>query len=114
MTIRKNKFGTRRYPIAMAISLLFTPALMPSAFAATCTVTNTNDSGAGSLRACIASATGGDTIDLSGQTGTISLTTTDTTTTYTPSGQGSTSDTSACASAAASPTTSRNISSVTL
>src|SRR5262245_28284668 len=42
--------------------------------AATITVTNTNDSGAGSLRQAIADANDGDTIDF-GVTGTISLTT---------------------------------------
>ncbi len=89
------KMKAQRQPIALAISLLFAPAMFQTAFAATCTVTNLNDSGAGSLRNCIASASSGDTIDLSGQTGTISLTTTDTTSGYTPAGQGATSDTSA-------------------
>ena len=37
-------------------------------------VTNTNDNGPGSLRQAIADASPGDTIDLSGLTGTISLT----------------------------------------
>src|SRR5690349_13243272 len=42
--------------------------------AATIVVTNTADSGAGSLRAAIASATNGDTIDATGISGTIYLT----------------------------------------
>src|SRR6266404_1774525 len=42
--------------------------------AATITVTNTADSGAGTLRAALASAANGDTIDASGVTGTILLT----------------------------------------
>ncbi|MDB5327309.1 MAG: hypothetical protein JWM57_2878, partial [Phycisphaerales bacterium] len=40
---------------------------------ATVTVANLNDSGAGSLRACIADAAAGDTIDLGSLSGTISL-----------------------------------------
>src|SRR5437660_7308758 len=42
--------------------------------AATITVTNTNDSGAGSLRAAIQVANDGDTIDATGVSGTILLT----------------------------------------
>src|SRR5262249_22823747 len=42
---------------------------------ATITVTSTADSGAGTLRAALASAANGDTIDASGVTGTILLTT---------------------------------------
>src|SRR5213596_1292001 len=49
-------------------------ASVQSARAATMTVTNTNDSGAGSLRQALASANDGDTIDC-GVTGTITLTT---------------------------------------
>jgi hypothetical protein len=42
--------------------------------AAVILVTNTNDSGAGSLRAAIASAASGDTVDATGVSGTITLT----------------------------------------
>ncbi len=52
---------------APALALLSTS----TADAATLTVANTNDSGAGSLRAALAAASAGDTIDLSGLTGTI-------------------------------------------
>jgi len=45
-----------------------------SAEAATITVMNTNDSGAGSLRAALASAANGDTIDATGMSGAILLT----------------------------------------
>src|SRR3990167_2978203 len=95
MTIRTTIPRTRLRPLALALSLLFAPALIPTAFAATFVVINTNDSGVGSLRNAIASAASGDTIDMSGITGTIALTTTDTTTTYTPSGQIAMTDTSA-------------------
>ncbi len=44
-----------------------------TADAATITVANTNDSGSGSLRAAVADASPGDTIDLSGLSGTINL-----------------------------------------
>jgi hypothetical protein len=45
-------------------------------FGAVCTVTNTSDSGAGSLRGCIASAASGDTINFSlASPATITLTT---------------------------------------
>ena len=46
-----------------------------AARAATITVSNTNDSGAGSLRAALAAATNGDTISATGIVGTITLTT---------------------------------------
>src|SRR5262249_12088830 len=78
----------RLRPVAFAISLAFAP---PS-FAAVCTVTNTNDSGAGSLRACIASANSGDTNNIP-IAGTISLTTVDMGTSYTPTGLAALSDT---------------------
>lgn len=56
-------------------ALLFTSSLMLSLYAqaATITVTNGNDTGAGSLRAAIASAAAGDVIDFSGVT-TVTLT----------------------------------------
>ena len=52
-----------------ALALLTTS----TADAATITVANTNDSGAGSLRAALAAASAGDTIDLTGLAGTINL-----------------------------------------
>jgi hypothetical protein len=64
--------GTCRILFATCLSALCLTAL--SAQAATITVTNTNDSGAGSLRQAIADANDGDTIHF-GITGTITLTT---------------------------------------
>jgi Chlamydia polymorphic membrane protein (Chlamydia_PMP) repeat len=61
-----------RILFAACLSALCLVAL--SAQAATITVTNTNDSGAGSLRQAMADAVNGDTIDF-GVTGTITLTT---------------------------------------
>src|SRR5262245_15014783 len=49
-------------------------AVFPSAQATTVTVTNTEDSGPGSLRAALATANDGDTIDATGVSGTIILT----------------------------------------
>src|ERR1017187_442179 len=54
-----------------AIVTLF---LWTTVHAATITVSNTNDNGTGSLRAALAVATGGDTIDATGISGTITLT----------------------------------------
>ena len=64
--------NTCRILFATCLSALCLIAL--STQAATITVTNTNDSGAGSLRQSIADAVNGDTIDF-GVTGTITLTT---------------------------------------
>ena len=58
-------------PIALALAVLDAAAL--NARAAILTVTSTADSGAGSLRAALASAADGDTIDFS-VTGTVLLT----------------------------------------
>ncbi len=56
--------------------LMVLALLLPcAAYGATITVTNLNDSGAGSLRAAIASASSGDTINFSGVIGTITLST---------------------------------------
>jgi hypothetical protein len=64
----------------MKTQILFISALMSTAFvslssnhAATITVTNTNDSGPGSLRQALADANNGDTVNFS-VTGTITLT----------------------------------------
>ena len=54
-----------------AIATLF---LWTTVHAATITVSNTNDNGTGSLRAALAVATGGDIIDATGISGTITLT----------------------------------------
>src|SRR5262245_14214374 len=56
----------------IATALLFAAAIPVQAN--TCTVTSTADSGAGTLRACLASAADGDTIDATGVSGTILLT----------------------------------------
>ncbi len=51
-----------------------TLSLWTTVHAATITVSNTNDNGTGSLRAALAAASGGDTIDATGISGTITLT----------------------------------------
>src|SRR6476660_8887122 len=56
------------------ICLTLVCALVTSVHANTITVTNTNDSGPGSLRDALASANEGDTIDATGVSGTILLT----------------------------------------
>src|SRR2546427_7959064 len=57
---------------ALVLALLCAGSIILSA--ATITVSNTADSGAGSLRAALAGAANGDTIDATGVTGTITLT----------------------------------------
>jgi hypothetical protein len=72
MSQRIFNSNTCRILFATCLSALCLIAL--GAEAATITVTNTNDSGAGSLRAGLASAANGDTIDATGISGTITLT----------------------------------------
>src|SRR6476660_2056215 len=67
-------FNLKTCRIVFAICLSAFCLIAPSTHAATITVANTNDSGAGSLRQAIADANDGDTIDF-GVTGTITLTT---------------------------------------
>ena len=64
MTDTNTPRPSRLAPWAAALPLLAAPA----AQAATLTVTNPNDSGAGSLRQAVADAAGGDTIEF-GATG---------------------------------------------
>ncbi len=59
--------------LTLVVAQLFTPAGMGTAHAATVTVSNTADSGPGSLRQAIADAAAGDTITF-GVNGTITLT----------------------------------------
>jgi hypothetical protein len=61
-------------PLLSVLLLLAVLALAISGRAATLTVTTTADGGAGSLRAALASAADGDTIDATGVSGTIALT----------------------------------------
>jgi len=72
-TMRNNLTTTARLVLPMFILIILTTL---SAHAATLTVTNTDDSGAGSLRQAILDAAAGDTVDfnLSGCPCTITLT----------------------------------------
>src|SRR5215470_4669821 len=65
--------SARACPAALIAAALFFAAAICT-HATTCTVTNTADSGAGTLRGCLASAADGDTIDATGVSGTILLT----------------------------------------
>src|SRR5215471_6108039 len=60
--------------IITAVSVSLVVLATTSALAATIVVTNTADSGSGTLRSALASATDGDTINATGVTGTILLT----------------------------------------
>jgi len=60
--------------ISAAICLTLACALTIPAYATTITVTNTNDNGVGSLRQALLDANDGDTIDATGISGTITLT----------------------------------------
>jgi len=74
----RGPFGELK-PLTAALALGLGLSFAPTTYAATFTVTNLNDSGAGSLRAAITSANGAagaDTVDFqAGLTGTITLTT---------------------------------------
>lgn len=72
-----SKMHTNRHkPLAAAMLLACGSMACPLASAATIPVTNCNDSGNGSLRAAIAEAQNGDTVDMSVLTcSTITLTT---------------------------------------
>src|SRR5262245_39194593 len=72
--IYQRIFNSNIYGIVFATCLSAVCLIAPSTQAATITVTNTNDSGTGSLRQAIADAVNGDTIEF-GVTGTINLTT---------------------------------------
>lgn len=68
-------YGIKRVNInAAAICFTLACALITPAHATTITVTNTNESGPGSLRQALAIANDGDTIDVTGISGAISLT----------------------------------------
>jgi parallel beta-helix repeat protein/predicted outer membrane repeat protein len=68
--------GVQMRPIATAIGIALGIGFVPAASAATLTVLNTADNGAGSLRNTVAAAAAGDTINFAGGvTGTITLTT---------------------------------------
>jgi hypothetical protein len=68
----KRQFWASIFIAAIVIAVISSHATAPNSDAATLTVANTNDSGAGSLRLAIANAAPGDTVDfnavLSGQT----------------------------------------------
>src|SRR5216683_6767878 len=66
--------SVRRFK-AVAICLTLACALAIPAHATTILVTNTNDNGPGSLRQALVDANDGDTIDASGISGVITLTT---------------------------------------
>ena len=72
--MKKRESYTRVGVWFLALTLAVLLAATGSALAATITVTNNNDSGAGSLRQAIADASSGDTIDLTGRSGDITLT----------------------------------------
>src|SRR4029077_8734107 len=74
MNTQMKTFNSNMCGILFATCLSALCFIALSTQAATITVTNTNDSGAGSLRQSIADANDGDTIDF-GVTGTIALTT---------------------------------------